>query len=93
MANITLGPFNTILVTAVSGANRLTWPGGFNRSVDILNLGPGALYMRADANPSAADPNSLQLPANFAMNRIAVDGTTGLGIIAAADTTISVRVT
>ena len=48
MANITLGPFNTILVTAASGANRLTWPQGFNRNLDILNLGPGAVYVRAD---------------------------------------------
>ena len=92
MANITLGPFNTVPVTAASGANRLTWPAGFNRNLDILNLGPGAVYVRADANPATNDPNSMEIPANFAVNSIAVDGLIGLGVIAAADTTISVRV-
>jgi hypothetical protein len=94
MANITLGPLNTILVTAASGANRLTWPQGFNRNLDILNLGPGVLVMRTDATaPTTSDPNALQLPANFAINHLAVDGAIGLGVIAVADTTISVRVT
>lgn len=93
MANITIGPMNTIAITAASGANRLRFVGGFTHPVDVMNLGPGAIYIRQDADPTVADVNSLEVPANWAVNRVMVDGNTGLGLIAGADTTISVRVT
>jgi hypothetical protein len=64
---------------------------GGNRPVDILNLGPGAIFIRADKDPTTSDMNSLQLPANWSANRLNVESNTGLGIIAAADTTIGVR--
>ena len=51
-----------------------------------MNLGAGAIFLRSDADPSVNDPNSLQLPANWAINKLSVDGSTGLGVIAAADT-------
>ena len=72
MANITLGPFNSLPITAASGANRLVFPSpGYARSVDVLNLGPGAIFIRADAtNPVLNDANALQIPANWAVNRL-----------------------
>ena len=93
MPNVTLGGLNTVAITAASGVYRLTYfPGSVDRSLDILNLGPGAIFIRLDStNPSVNDPASLQLPANWAVNKLVVDDVTGLGIIAAADTTISVR--
>ncbi len=93
MANITIGPYNTLPITAASGANRLRFVGGFTRPVDIMNLGPGAIYIRGDADPTVADVNSLEVAANWAVNKVMVDGNAGLGVIAAADTTISVRIT
>lgn len=93
MPNVTLGPFNTITVAAASGVYRLTWPQGFTRSLDVMNTGAGAVFLRSDADPTVNGANTLQLPANWAINKLSVDGTVGLGIIAAADTTISVRMT
>lgn len=95
MANITLSAYNSIAITAASGANRLVYPNpGYPRTVDVLNLGPGAVFIRADVtNPTVNDPAALQLPANYAFNGLKVDSALGIGIIAAADTTISVRLT
>lgn len=93
MPNVSLGTYSTIAIAAASGVYRLTIPQGFTRNVDVMNTGAGAISLRADSvNPTVNDPNSLQLPSNWAANGIPVDGVTGLGIIAAADTTISVRV-
>ena len=93
MPNVTLGAFNTITVAAASGVYRLKWPAGFCRTLDLLNVGAGLLYIRSDADPSLSDPNSLAVPANVSVNGLKVDGNTGLGVIASADTTISVRMT
>jgi hypothetical protein len=72
---------------------RLKLPPGAGglRQIDVMNLGPGAVYIRADKDPTSGDPNSLQLPANWSANNLNVESNTGLGIIAGADTTISVR--
>lgn len=92
MPNVTLGPLNTIAITAASGVYRLTGSTGFTRPVDIMNLGPGTIYIRADADPTAVDPKAIALPANWAMNKFMMDDRIGLGILGAADTLISVRV-
>jgi hypothetical protein len=92
MPNVTLGGYNTVAIAAASGVYRLSFVGGSTRSIDVMNLGGGAIFIRGDAtNPTVNDPNSLSVPANWAANGLNVDGGTGLGIIAAADTTISVR--
>lgn len=88
MPNVTLGAFNTVAITAASGVYRLAGRAG---SVDVMNLGPGAVYVRTDQDPTVADPNSLQIPANWAVNKLPADANNGLRVIAAADTTISVR--
>lgn len=93
MPNVTIGAYNTIAITAVSGVYRLTWPSGFTRTIDVMNVGAGAISIRADADPTVNGANTLQLPSNYAINGLKVDGTIGLGVIAAADTTISVRMT
>lgn len=92
MPNVTIGPYNTIAITAANGVYRLLGSSSFTGPVDVMNVGPGAVYIRADKDPAVNDPNSLELPANSAANRLMASGTTGLGIIAAADTTITVRV-
>jgi hypothetical protein len=95
MPNVTLSAFNTIPVAAASGAYRLTYsPPGFARSIDLMNLGPGSVFIRTDAtSPTVNDPVSLTLAANWAVNKLNVDSAIGLSLIAAADTTISVRLT
>lgn len=94
MPNVTLGNYNTVAITAVSGVYRLKFPvSGYDRTIDLMNLGPGAIFLREDADPTVSDAASLQLPANWAVNKLTVDGGVGLGIIAAADTAISVRLT
>ena len=93
MPNVILSAYNTVAVTAASGVYRLKVPPGAGglRQIDMMNLGPGAVFIRADKDPTSSDMNSLQLPANWSINGLNVESNTGLGIIAAADTTISVR--
>jgi hypothetical protein len=91
MPNVTLGYFANVPITAASGVYRLKFVGGSSRTVDLMNLGPGAVFIRSDGDPTVNDANSLQLPANWAANKITVDGANGLNIIAAADTTLSLR--
>ena len=94
MPNVTLANYATIAITAVSGVYRLRFPDpGYDRKIDLLNLGPGAVFVREDADPTLNDANSLSLPANWAINQLSAGGSVGVNIIAAADTTISVRLT
>jgi hypothetical protein len=90
MPNVILGPFNTIAVAAAQGVYRLTGSQGIARTVDVLNVGPGSIYMRADKDPAISDPHALLLPPNWAKSGIIIDGRAGLGIVADADTMISV---
>jgi hypothetical protein len=89
MPNVTLGPYNTIAVAAASGVYHLSGASGFAAPVDVMNLGPGSVYIRSDKDPTVNDPGALALPANWALNGLTA---ANLGIIAGADTTISVRV-
>jgi hypothetical protein len=93
MPNVILSLYNTVAITAASGVYRLKLPPGAGglRQIDLLNLGPGAIFIRADKDPTSTDMNSLQLPSNWAINAVNVESTTGLGVIASADTTIGVR--
>ena len=93
MPDVTVGPFNTVAITAASGVYRLTEAGGRSHPIDLMNVGPGSVFLRADLDPAVNDPNSLLLPANTGINHLVIDGSLGLGVIASADTTISVRVT
>lgn len=59
----------------------------------IVNLGPGNLYYRADADPTATDPQSSTLPAMSGDNQIPIyDGLRGLGVLADQAGSVSVRV-
>lgn len=89
---VILGPFNTIAIKP-NTIVRLKGVQGVTRPIDILNQGPGNIYIRADADPSSTDPSSLQVPANWAVNHLATDPNTGLGVCSDANTTISVNVT
>ncbi len=93
MPDVTLSAYNTVAITAAGGVYRLKLPPGAGglRQIDVMNLGPGAVFIRSDKDPTSSDPNSLQLPANWSANNLNVESNTGLGIIAGADTTISVR--
>jgi hypothetical protein len=60
--------------------------------VNILNLGKGAIYIRADQDPDDDDPESEKLPAGHADNLILVpDGPAGLRVLAGDDTTVVLR--
>ena len=91
MPNVVLGTYNTIAITAASGVYRLNWVSGSSRALDLMNLGPGTIFIRADLDPTVDDPRSLEIPANWAINHLDVDGRTGLGLIATADTRVSMR--
>lgn len=92
MPNISLGAVNTIALAAASGVYRLSFTGGASRSVDVLNMGTGTIFVRSDGtDPTVNDPASLALPGNFAANGLTVDGLNGMRVIAAADTTITVK--
>jgi len=71
---IFLTPFHVyILVTPYSGAYFL----------NILNLGPATVYIRADPDPVPSDPETETLPAFCADNAILVpDGPAGLRVMA-----------
>lgn len=93
MPIVNLGPYNTVAITAVNGVYRLKAADGASHPIDLLNLGPGAIFVRDDLDPTVNGANTLQVAANWAVNRLTVQAGTGLGIIAAADTVISVRMT
>jgi hypothetical protein len=86
--------YNTIAIPAgetyqlVTSENPPAGPFYFN----VLNLGPGAVYL--SDQPGAAFADSETLPANFADNGIFISqGTTGLYVTAdVSGATISVRV-
>lgn len=90
MPSVTLAPFNNLTIAAASGVYRLRGSGAFPVTVDLLNVGAGTLYIRVDADPTTSDPLALQLPANWALSQVTVDSR-GLGVIAGADTVLSVR--
>jgi len=60
MAAITLQPYNTIAVTAA--AQQLVAPGPGHYYIQILNLGPGNLFIKNAGTVAAADPASFELP-------------------------------
>lgn len=91
MPNVILGAYNTVPIAAASGVYRLKCDG--TKTVDLMNVGAGAVSIRMDAtDPTVNGAGTLQIPGNWALNRLAIDGNVGLGVIAAADTTLSVRV-
>lgn len=92
MPNVTIGRLNTLAIAAASGVYRLKYPSsGPNRKVELTNIGPGVVYIRMDADPATNDPASLQVPVNGVIRDFTVDSGSGLGVIAAADATITIR--
>jgi hypothetical protein len=68
----------------------LTSGSGWAGAVDLLNIGPGSIFIRSDTNPVVNDPASLELPASIAFNGLTLNPG-GLFVIAGADTTITLR--
>ena len=62
-------------------------PGVF--TANLLNLGPGWLYVRANAEPAVADPKATMLPPGGIDNQIRVSQR--LYVLASEDGTITVR--
>jgi hypothetical protein len=89
MPDVTLGPSNTIAVLAASGVYRLRGVTPTTMTVNLLNIGPGSIYIRQPQDPAVAGADSRMVPANFFLNGLTIDGQAGLGIVADADTTIS----
>ena len=95
MATVTLTTFNTIQLPAGTVTTLVTSVARPAPQVyyNILNLGPSTVYFRANADPSATDPQSETLPAGLADNGVLVpDGTVGLRFLAAAATSLTIRV-
>lgn len=92
MPTSNLNPSNTLAIAAASGVYRLNVAAGRSGLANVLNLGPGTVYVRSDGtDPTVADVASLALPANMGFNGLSV-GSAGLRVIAGADSTITVQV-
>jgi hypothetical protein len=81
---VTLKPFNTIHLEHDEVCHLVTAHCG-SYAVNILNLGPCTVYIRADADPHVNDPDSETLPPGSADNMLHIpDGPHGLRVIAGA---------
>jgi hypothetical protein len=87
---ITLEIFNTIELVA-NDVYELIPPEVGIFSINVANLGPGNIYLRANADPVPNDPHTETLPAGAADNGIQVPGS--LRVLADADSTITARLT
>lgn len=91
MPDVKLSQFNTVTLLA-NTVYRLVTGAPTAYSYSVINLGPGILYLRADADPGINDPYSETLPALTADNQIPVaNGIRGLGVLADQAGAISVR--
>jgi hypothetical protein len=91
MPDVTLGKYNTVAVTAAAGVYWLKSATGLTMTVNLLNVGPGSIYVREPQAPAVGAADSLPLPANFYLNGLTFDGAIGLGVIAEADTMLGVK--
>lgn len=93
---VILTDFNTIVLLAGQAYQLVTSqaPPAGAFIYNILNLGPGSIYMRDNQDPAVGDPLSETLPANAADNGIFVgEGTQGLRVLAGpGGATLSIRV-
>jgi hypothetical protein len=80
MPDVTLYTFNTVALDQ-DVVYRLVPRASGTYYIDLLNLGPGTLYIRADGDPAPDDPQSETLPAMQYDNEIPVDGVKGLRIL------------
>lgn len=90
MPDITLSIQNTVILTA--GIVTRLFPSGnigTVRKLNLMNLGPGVVWVRSQADPAVGDPQSEKLPANVADNGVVFQSF--LGLIAEADTTVVTR--
>jgi hypothetical protein len=63
MPALTLQPFNTLSL-ALNTPQQLNTPGPGHYYVQILNLGPGNLYVKGDGTVGISDVASFELPVN-----------------------------
>lgn len=91
---VTLKPYNTVTLAATT-VYQLVGPGGAGQILNIINLGPGSLYIRADADPSVGDANSFQVPASNTqlLSFPVIRGSNGLRVISDQAGKISVQMT
>lgn len=91
MPDVTLGSQNTLNLTPADGVFYLRPLGliGAVRAVNVMNLGPGIVWIRTGADPAVNDPLSEKLPANTADNGVVFQSF--LGLIAETDTTVVAR--
>jgi hypothetical protein len=87
-ASIQLDRFNTVNLVA-NTVYELTPPEPNIHSLNLLNLGPGTVYLRANADPSPGDQQSATVPPGALDNAIHTPST--LRVIADQDSAISVR--
>lgn len=87
-APVILDEFNTVFVTA-NTIYQLIPPEAHLFRANVLNLGPGWLYMRSNAEPSVGDVYSTILPPSAADNEVRVPG--HLYVLATDTGTITVR--
>lgn len=92
MATVELKSHNTVKV-AIGEIVRLVTPYAGPYYYNILNLGPGDLYLRYDDDPAPDDPESETLPAGCADNLVVIpEGREGLRVAAALGTTSAMSI-
>jgi hypothetical protein len=80
MPDVTLSTFNTITLTANTVYRLVPLTAG-SYYINMLNLGPGTLYIRTEADPSPNDPQSETLPSGLYDNQMPLDSTKGVRIL------------
>lgn len=90
-STLVLATYNTFVLTA-HHVYHLVTPYSGAYYYNILNVGPAAIHIRADQDPSIGDDEAELLPAGHADNLILVpDGPAGLRVIADAVATVVLR--
>ena len=89
---MTIYPYNTITL-ALNTAVQLVSGSGGHHTYTIINLGPGALYIRQDQAPTgASDARAMKVPATLTWPVTApiANGTSGIWVMADQAGAISV---
>ena len=78
MPDLSLSLYNTFTVAAGTVTRLHNVPNLGAQRVNIMNLGTDAIWVRADADPAAGDPNSGKLLANTADNGVVFSAFLGI---------------
>jgi len=91
MPDVTLSIQNTLSI-GTTEVTRLIHPGvhGATRRLNVINLGPGTIWLKSEGNPAVGDVTSEMLSVNIADNDVPYQDF--IGLIADQTSTVVVRI-